>query len=655
MAMYCTSCGRELEERMAFCPRCGAPIKKKAQEGAGADSQMDSAPETIPKTPTALLEETAAIPEVLAASLEEPGRKVPPADSARASRKKRGRKILFAGLAAVVAAAACAAVFLWLKKPDRVYFLKDNGIWTAVPGKEKAKVVGGPVFANPDVTAYDMVEVEKTADGRFLLFPMNMDAWRGTYDLACAGPGNKQPVRLGTNVRKYQVIGSEGVYCLGQDGSLLYIDLKGEQKPVAEGVTDFLSSDDGQTVVCLKDNCLTVVGNGGEEKQIDESASKVTVTDLNGAFKIYYEKQREQIDTWYYYDFVKEDFDRKLRTEDPLSERDAYNNMEEIQRFWGVQTVSQTDLDYYEDLGAVILRSSYQMNRDQLMQTETRLQGQWNRVDLMVYDGGTEECRTIAEGLLIASTGKTDSRISVADGPYVSAFQCLDKENMPVYGVADIAHMNWDEAQVLLDRDIAAAVSLWVQWEESVVKTDVSGSGYEGLLADAGAKESYILTGLDGEYEGVKAVIRQPCGQEGGEAEIMDMEVDSLAGMTGKQLYYFKETEPGRKSLYHNGVQVASNVPGRIELTVGNRVYYMTDYDTGTGEGTLCCYDGRETEKIASGVHHIWPVKEKGILLLTDYSQYYDRGTLQYYDGKELRPVEEKAGWVLDAPAANPE
>ncbi len=635
--MYCTSCGRKLEERMVFCPGCGAPVGGGAQKSVPADS----VPKTLSEMPTAF-EEAA-------------GQDKCPADSDIVGRKRRSYKVLLAGLTVVATAVCCVMVVLRLKKAERVYYFKDNGIWAAIPGKEEAEIVGSPVFANPDVAAYDMVEVKETVDGRYLLFPMNMDAWRESYDLVCVGPENKQPVRLGINIIRYQVIGSEGVYCLSRDGSLVYSDLKGGHRPIADGVADFFSSDDGQIVVCLKNDCLTVVESGGEEKQIDEFVSNVTVSNLNGMFRIYYEKQREHIDTWHYSDFVKEDFERELRTEDPVGEKDIYNNTEEIQRFWGVQTRNWTGLDYYEDLGVVVLRASYQITREKLNQTETKLQGQWDRVNLMVYDGETEERRIIAKDIVVASDNRNTSRIAKTDGPYVTAFRCLNKKNIPVHSIVEIDHMSWEEAQSLLDHDIATGVSLWVQWEESIVETDVSGNGYNGLFADISTKEAYILTGLDGEYEGVKAVIRQPCGQDGGEAEIMDMEVDSLAGMAGKQLYYLKDREQGGKELYRNGVKVASGVPGRIELKVENKVYYMTDYDAETGGGILYCYDGSETEKIASGVYHVWPANEKGILLLTDYSQYYDRGTLQYFDGKRLTPMEKKVGWVLKTSTTKPE
>ena len=47
--VYCQKCGNEVDEAMAFCPRCGAPLKAAGPVQAGAAPQRSQKAEKAEK------------------------------------------------------------------------------------------------------------------------------------------------------------------------------------------------------------------------------------------------------------------------------------------------------------------------------------------------------------------------------------------------------------------------------------------------------------------------------------------------------------------------------------------------------------------------------------------------------------------------------
>lgn len=660
--IYCPMCGMKNHGEDLFCVSCGARL-----DGSGLDGH--NAPEAGTKKQKKV--------------------KVKKEKTAGKSNFKL-IGVCAAAVVIVVAVIAAAAAFLIVKPAGKgssdFYYLKDNELWQGSVKNDSLKFIDDDILEDDEDASWG-VNLQKTEDGKYLLYSKNVESVTDYYyDLYCVemNKKNAEPVKIASEVQTFLVLKSNRVLYQNADGALYLSDLKADREKIAKDVDSFrlsedeknllwlsdvdgklyvmnlakstedekidsdvtslvACSDDLKTVVYKKDSAVYVLRDLQDKEKISEDVLDVKVSDINGKYKVFYTRETNSAAELSLYDFIEDDLAASdSAIQEPKIE--DYQHTEERETFWGIREEVVTDDAYYEQ------QEKYyeKLERDEMREyfkSQTFGSGDfmWNAA-IMMYDGSTKESTTVLEDTWLISDYSYNSGNSTAECVGLLAY--FNEED--IAGMLQFSKLIEDVDSELgnFQQDLMDVLTTAIQVDNQIIEIDLDGRDYEDIQIDKDADRIYMLLyEIDeegNEEEDTRVVARIAySGENAGKIEIMDTEVDSIAGLNDSKLYYIKDTDSkGNGDLYCNGNRLDSDARPWIWGQEDGNILYKTDYDTDDYSYTLKVYDGKNTQKIASDVYTYLYYDESCILFLSDYNREKCRGELKLYNGKESKLIE---------------
>ena len=349
------------------------------------------------------------------------------------------------------------------------------------------------------------------------------------------------------------------------DGGVLYLKKgKDDAVKIASGVSVIrYANDDLSMILYLKDESLYRVENGKDPEKIDSDVSGVYSVNESGAF--YYTTQEDAFIT--YGSIITNDTDYELGD---FAEQSLDNPAKAL---------------YYFD------------GKKSEMLTETMIS---------FYDWNFENKMLIYKAL--ADSDLPNVRLS----DYVEGDKSVD---------------------ALFEEAISEEAVTYVAIGGKVTKLtldELSGIDISDDGSTLYAKTDY--DDEDGTYRLYKITLS---GGKVKDSVVVDDDVRTIC-LAGSHVFYWKDMKNGEGELYMDGEKVADDATTRYlydEET--DTFYFLTDYDDDDGEGTLVCWDGKKKTSISDEVRSFKVDVSGQVVYLRDYSTNRYEGELCKWNGQK--------------------
>ncbi len=648
--MNCSKCNAPLPGDAAFCPECGAPV----------EAPVFSAPSGRVFCPNC---GTEAAPGSAFCGYcgTKIGAPVPAkAKPARRKSKPRGskpfpvKKLLFAlvFLAAAVGIVVLAAGLLGGKSGDNIVYVKNEQLQLGkLSDMDEVLELTSDLLAG-SYTGADTASglsldgyVQFSENGKRLFYPdrISCDEYGYVEEFTLyyrpLSGRNQDAVKIDSSVTNY-VVNPEGtLVSYLKNGKLYQSDLT-ERVRIASDVESIILSEDGQSLLYI-----TVNENEDEADTCDIYVKRGSADPEKLLSSVYDMHFLSEDFTYFVYE--KNDSLYTLRHgEEPVKIASDISSIlmaletgeiyytrceQEDLTYWDVIDDDKNDEDYTEYYSERL--SEYTMS--------------YPLRTLYYFDG--EESHILTENFL---TWHSVYKLRTEEDPdfysYPSSysgmfvFEAYDQEELPKIKLSEYLESDYSVYSLFndaIEQDTAVSVAL----NGTTTEVDAGTLCYGTFYSDG--KVLYITSDYDDEADNYALYQVDVADGSVGGCELLDDEVENHR-MTTSGIVYIKDTnEDQQGDLYLNGKFIDDDVNFSWSMIAGNesgsRLYYLKDYSTKTGVGSLMYYDGKETSTVKDDVHSFTLASDDQVLFLYDYNKQNRRSELWILDGRNARKLDE--------------
>lgn len=687
----CTGCGKELEDGATFCDNCGTPVSAAPTEtpqtvenvfctNCGAQIPAGDAfcPNCGANTVTGGMSgRTGAM-----------GRNSSPVKTKKAAAGINKIGIIVGGVAAVLLVALLVAVFVRkTEKPGYFFYIKDEEVLYAETGKKETVQITDHVLDEDEfdnsyfltLAEFDFLYLFKRSnDGKLVFFPEKMNSSGYTLYYKKLSGSNQKAEKIASGVEAYSLntsatlvtyldannnlysynvkkadrdkiasdiskyrVSEDGktVYFLNAEGTLYLWKLGKDKEKIDSGVTRVCySTDDYKTIYYLKDDTFYKKTDGKSKEKIASNVVEVLKVYESGA--AYFIK--DNTDEQYISDFLKDD----------LAEADWKMTEPEwpdspIRSQYGSDTAYNAAVTDYnkarEEYDEKYKEYEQKLYRDYLREElEDNPSFELERYELYYYDG--KDDIKITEGLV------GQYQYNVATDTEVIVYAAMDTDSFDKVKLSQLENI-YDiySLESEITRALAESAQRYVAIKEK--EQTLEAESGQNFVISADGDRIMFLDDVDEEKSTADLYEVKINNGKLSSPELYDSDIYtgswSLGFAKNEGPHYFKDYKDGG-DLYIGEKLVDSDVYryGMYYDEESGKIYYMTDFSSEDGEGTLKEYKNGKAEEIAEDVAD-YVVVDGNVYYLTDYSQKSHTGELYQYGGKE-KQIDDDVVTIID-------
>ncbi len=628
-------------------------------------------------------------------------------------------KIVLAAVAAIVVLAGIG-VFVMPRilggtgggnsERDFFVYLKDNELMMTKGRKFEPVLVGDRYLEDKDsigVFSYYYNGVACSPDNKYIYYPQDYDLSKYAYDLYRRRiNGKEEEEKIDSNVVDYKIIDNDRLaYIKDMDDRKLYLYDKGESQKVASDVSNISVSADGkyimwavadgdgykyyvqdsllksdkikldsdmniygwsdgfETIVYTKDDNLYVLRNFEDKEKIASDVSQAYVYDINGRFKIYYQKIEDDT-VMSLYDLVEDDC---LTQDQNITEPNMadYQTITYVDSFWGMREKVELSDAYYEEYE----KFEQKLNRDVL---RDRLKNQivdGQEKSFYYYDSASGESSELFEKTDIYNINFNDYSINSSQGwtTYDSLgtkeallyLRDVDLEKMESPVLSKLVETDYSEIEKTINDRLADCVRCRYIWNGEIYELEEAAEDYDSswLWADEDKKNIYLNYQFYSEGDSYNELYVYDYGKKDAAPELIS---DDLAYIADRNLAGEVCYVNGDDELYCGETMIDDDVyASSVKSHADGQILYLKDVDKDGEEGTLYLYQNGKSVKLAddaavhAGKQEMSYIEAYGffhgneVVFLSDYNFNKVRGDLNVYNGKESVQVDTDVAMVL--------
>lgn len=677
-AVFCSGCGAPIEQTI-FCPQCGEKTSRDSAFCQNCGAPINHIPEM--KAPSQAAASAAAYNAA-------PAMGQPAAAPAAKSKGLKLNPVIIAGIGGVALIAVVVIVIALVlgnrKSEDNyVLYVKDQEIMYSDLGKKSTgwQVTSRLVDTNSiddDDLAYAASTLGSytyiTDNEKYIFFIDKLDDSDDGFNLYYRRLGkNDEPIKIDSGVTSYTVDDSVKLvtYLKGGDGNLYQYSLSADDKEkIASDVTSFAVSDDGSVFYYLTEDGDLYWASGEEKEKLAGEISSWEYTDDDFEY-VYYIKdealyrqgvaeEREKIasdvadvlkiydsgevyytksasETGTLMDYVTDD----MKESDAAMTEPEYPSIPDRPSYWSDEYdawAAQRD-QLLADYNAAMEEYYAKENRDYIRE-ELESMEPWTTVYSLCYYDGAEET--------MLSETFSGSSSTVAGKSAVITYESYVQEGMEKVKLSEITDAYDVQSKVEETFSESKARYIAVKGVPTEVEQEKAAGNFR--ISSDGSVVYYIDDIPDEKDYGDLYKIAIKDGAVG-DAEVYDTDVynGSISIIDDTKVRYYKDydTSDGEGELYIDKTKIDYDVYACKYDSDTDTAYYITDWDSDKGYGTLNIYKKGESEKVADDVSsYVW-IDDGRILYLTDYSLSHYKGDLMVWDDGDTRKLDEDVVCII--------
>ncbi len=698
--MFCKNCGVLLAEGTVFCPECGTKQEVEEKIIDVDEGDLHQVPEVEKKDESQeqkaeqqpVQEETSVVNSLIStekikychncgAANAESDEFCYNCGTAFAKEEKTSHKntakipkfvwkkqytLMTAGIVSVLVLIVLAVTILLnlFASPSLIY-VKDNEM-NIFTGKE-SYIAGEDIFADKDdIYTLDYSDVQISDDKKYIFYPQEIED--AGYELYRAKMGKSDTeVKIDNDVRYYYVLSSSDVVYL-KDSKVYYSDLKDKRK-IASDVSHFRVSEDNKyimwatsddkayvqdiagknskikldsdietvyawsadfnRIIYTKEDNLYLLKNFEEKEKIASDVESVSAQEVNGNFEIYYTIIEEEGLDVALSDIVDDDY---AAGDANIVEPDIrdYQKKEVKNSYWGPIESVTTDDAYYD----AVEKYEEKLGRDSLREELKNIMSFENK-KVYYYSEKENESELLLEGEII------DWSISNS----AAVFSYFDAETVEKVSLGSLINATYDEMEKKLEETILSGVKVYMYKQAKQIELDIDLEEYKpdniSFVMNEERNTGYLLlTTVDGES---RSLFETDYVKEDGSLELIAEEVNNIELVNANGIYYITDVDANSNegTLYLNDERVDDDVRiNSVKETYEDKIFYMTDMDKDYYVGTLNRADKTDSERILDDVAEYEANENGEIALLVDYNYKKYRGDLKLYKNKKIESVD---------------
>ena len=724
--MYCKICGFKLSEEAVFCPNCGTQTNTKEvalEDDEKTEILMEKQPENDEKK---IQEQVAETESALEDSKEvflnpnqpnsirycpncgtvnnledifciECGTKFGEDNKKRSKFLNNKKKLPYSIiLRTVVIILICILAILVLKTKfitgresnhNHLFYIKDNALFSALPGKYKPLEIDDDIFKDEDNSLYGgytySVDARISKDGKYIYYEKNIS---DTYDLYRKNikKKNSQEEKIDSDIIQYTLlddnkiiyikdsndqklyiadnsdkekIGSDVLkYYLSEDkNEILWwttddniysqkLDMKSEKTKLSSDVNSLLAvSSDLNNIVFGKERELYICKKKKEIEKVSSDVISASIGNINDDVVIYYQKDNGEDDDLSVMDFVNDNYANQDKSMTEPNVED-YQRTELVEDFWGTREKIVTDDSYYDEMDKYDAKLNRDWFREYLVNSSDVIYSD----ELYLYKNGESK---FLNDIVREDSQEVNSDESIitdmySDNASYYKYQTVNLEN--------IEKMDFSEAYDIYEQSNNIGISDVVQSEnyqihllvgdqDRLIQFDEMNQVQSCLVDYVKNKNLFYFTFdiKDGDKTGKELYSFDPSSKEG-KLELVSDELEFIQATTDNNIYYTENAdEDGLTSdLYKNGDLIDSDYyNGSLLISDDEKILYIIDADD-EGSGALCINYGKESKKIADDVAAYMICDDDNVAYLTDYNYNKFYGDLNIYKNNKNKKVD---------------
>ena len=522
--------------------------------------------------------------------------------------------------AAVVVLAIIASLFLGDKTDSYLVYVKDREFQVAEMPKANDPVqLTDRLSDDRSVTNQNINSaitelsnfVALSSDGKTIFYPDKIDDGYSLYYRDVTNK-KKEPVKIDSGLEEYYFLNDAGNLITYMKNENLYQHDLTEKNKIAGDVHDYVVSNDGKTLLYLKDYSYD---DGGQLylKKGKDDAAKIA----SGVSSIRY---------------ADDDLSMVLyMKDDALYRVENGKDPEKIASdVYGTYSINESGSFYYttrEDsyitYGSIITNdTSYEMGdfADRTLE---------NPIKTLYYFDGKKSV-LITEAMLSFYDWNSENKMF--------AYTALADNELPNVRLSDYTESD-ASVEELLEEAINEELASYVAIGGKIVKLALDEVSYIDISNDGSTL--YVRADYDDEDGTYRLYKITLSGTKVKDSVVLDDEVGTVR-LAGNHVLYWKDMKNGEGELYMDGEKIADDATTRYTFDKEtDSLYFLSDYDDDDGEGTLICWDGKKKSNIADEVR-IFKVDVSGqVVYLRDYSTKRYEGELYKWNGKKSVMLDE--------------
>ena len=450
------------------------------------------------------------------------------------------------------------------------------------------------------------------------------------------------------------------------DGYKYYVQdslLKSDKIKLDSDMNIYGWSDGFETIVYTKDDNLYVLRNFEDKEKIASDVSQAYVYDINGRFKIYYQKIEDDT-VMSLYDLVEDDC---LTQDQNITEPNMadYQTITYVDSFWGMREKVELSDAYYEEYE----KFEQKLNRDVL---RDRLKNQivdGQEKSFYYYDSASGESSELFEKTDIYNINFNDYSINSSQGwtTYDSLgtkeallyLRDVDLEKMESPVLSKLVETDYSEIEKTINDRLADCVRCRYIWNGEIYELEEAAEDYDSswLWADEDKKNIYLNYQFYSEGDSYNELYVYDYGKKDAAPELIS---DDLAYIADRNLAGEVCYVNGDDELYCGETMIDDDVyASSVKSHADGQILYLKDVDKDGEEGTLYLYQNGKSVKLAddaavhAGKQEMSYIEAYGffhgneVVFLSDYNFNKVRGDLNVYNGKESVQVDTDVAMVL--------